>query len=121
MKIAITALENDYNKSKVDPRFGRAAGFFIVDTESESFEWIENSQNIYADHGAGIQASQTVINAKAEALVTGHVGPKAFRALTAGNVDIYVKADKHNVNEIVKLLKENKLNLTNQANTVGLG
>lgn len=121
MKIAITALENNFDSSKVDSRFGRAAGFFILDTETLAHEWIENSQNIYADHGAGIQAAQTVINAGAEVVITGHVGPKAYRALVAGDVKIFVNADKNLVSKVFDLFKENKLSLADQANTVGLG
>ncbi|PID27720.1 MAG: dinitrogenase iron-molybdenum cofactor biosynthesis protein [Candidatus Cloacimonadota bacterium] len=121
MKIAITALENNFDESKVDSRFGRAAGFFILDTETDHCKWLENSQNIYAEHGAGIQAAQTVINSGAEILVTGHVGPKAYKALTAGKIKIYSDAEKYQVNEIKQLLKENKLNLAERENTVGLG
>ena len=42
MKIAITSRGETLN-SEVDPRFGRAACFIIIDTETMDFSVIENS------------------------------------------------------------------------------
>ena len=89
MKIAVSAREPSL-ESQVDPRFGRAAHFVIVDTESGEHEVIENSQNLGAAQGAGIQSAQAVIQAGAQALLTGNCGPKAFRALSAGGVAVIV-------------------------------
>ena len=92
MKIAVSAREPSL-ESQVDPRFGRAAHFVIVDTESGEHEVIENSQNLGAAQGAGIQSAQAVIQAGAQALLTGNCGPKAFRVLQSANVQIFVGVD----------------------------
>ena len=88
MKIVITA-EGPNMESRVDPRFGRAQYFLLVDSESGSFTAHDNAQNLNAAQGAGIQAAQNVVRLGAEAVLTGNVGPKAFATLQAGKVAIY--------------------------------
>lgn len=88
MKVTITAQGPDLD-SPVDPRFGRARYFLLVDTETGQFTAHDNAQNLNAPQGAGIQAAQTVVQLGTEAVLTGNVGPKAFAALQAGQVAIY--------------------------------
>ncbi len=88
MKIVITA-EGPNMESRVDPRFGRAQYFLLVDSETGSFTAHDNAQNLNAAQGAGIQGAQTVVGLGAEAVLTGNVGPKAFATLQAGKVAIY--------------------------------
>jgi predicted Fe-Mo cluster-binding NifX family protein len=88
MNIAVTSQGADL-ESQVDPRFGRAKKFIIYNTETEEFAAIDNTQNLNAAQGAGIQAAQNIINTGSEALLTGHCGPKAFRTLAAGGVKVY--------------------------------
>jgi len=90
MKIAVTTSEKDLT-SPVDERFGRAGGFIVFDTETGSHEFIDNRQNMDAAQGAGIQSAKTVIDTGATVLITGNVGPKAYAALAAGGVEIYLK------------------------------
>ncbi len=76
--------------SAVDQRFGRATSFIIYDAEKATFVSIDNTQNLEAAQGAGIQSAQNVVNAGAEVLITGHTGPKAFKVLEGAKVDIYL-------------------------------
>ena len=87
MKIAITSQGKDLN-ANLDPRFGRCQYFLIYDTESEELEVLENP-NISAGGGAGIQAAQTVAEKGVEAVLTGNVGPNAFRTLSAAGITVY--------------------------------
>ena len=87
MKVAITSQGNQLS-SEVDPRFGRCAWFILVDTEDGSWEAVDNTSSQQAAHGAGIQSAQTVARHGAEVVLTGHCGPKAFAALTAGGIRI---------------------------------
>ena len=73
----------------VDPRFGRAKFFVQYDSDSGSFVPFDNSEQTQAAQGAGVQAAQIVVGLGAEALVTGHCGPKAFDILAAADVTIY--------------------------------
>lgn len=91
MKIVITSQGSNLD-SPVDPRFGRARQFVLVDTESGEFTLHDNAQNLNAAQGAGIQAAQAVARLGAEAVLTGHVGPKAFAVLKAANIAIYTGA-----------------------------
>jgi len=88
MKVAVTAQGRDLD-SLVDPRFGRARYFLLIDTATDEFTAHDNVQNLNAPQGAGIQAAQTVVQLGAEAVLTGNVGPKAFATLQAGQVAIH--------------------------------
>jgi predicted Fe-Mo cluster-binding NifX family protein len=88
MKIAITA-QNPSPENQVDPHFGRAAWLMIYDQEKNEWESIDNSAGVNAARGAGIQAAQKVVDHQAEALITGAIGPNAFKSLSAAGVKIY--------------------------------
>jgi predicted Fe-Mo cluster-binding NifX family protein len=92
MKIAITVKGTDLN-SEVDPRFGRAQNFLVVDSDSGEFTVVDNQQNLDAAGGAGIQSAETVARFGAQVLLTGHCGPNAFRALQAAGVKVVTDVD----------------------------
>ena len=87
MKVAITA-KGVMLDSEIDPRFGRAPYILIVETESLAFEAVDNSDNVNAFKGAGIQAATMVSDRGAEVLMTGYCGPKAFATLEAAGVKV---------------------------------
>ncbi len=91
MKIALTT-QGENLDSSLDPRFGRAASFIIYDNADRSWCVIENNRSLNLTQGAGIQAAQTIVGEGVEALITGHCGPKAFRALQAAGIDVWVGA-----------------------------
>jgi predicted Fe-Mo cluster-binding NifX family protein len=88
MKVAITA-GGPGLEERFDTRFGRAAYFLVCDLENGSWECHPNTQNLEAAQGAGIQAAQSVQRLGASALITGHVGPKAFKVLEANGIKIF--------------------------------
>lgn len=88
MKVVVTMQRPDLD-SPVDPRFGRARYFLVVDTDTGTSTVHDNHQNLNATQGAGIQAAQAVAQLGAQAVLTGNVGPKAFAVLQAGEVAIY--------------------------------
>lgn len=89
----------------VDPRFGRAAGFIVVDPETMAFRYVENGAAQVRAQGAGIQAAETVARAGAKAVLTGYVGPKAFQALAAAGIRIAQDMDNLSVREAIARLK----------------
>ena len=108
MKIAISSTGKNID-SDVDPRFGRCQNFLIVDTETMQTETIENS-SVHSAHGAGISAAQKVASLNVGDVLTGHVGPNAYSALSKTGIKIYTGA-KGTVKEAVSqyndgLLKE---------------
>jgi len=88
MKIAITAHGED-RQATVDSRFGRADYFVLYDQEKDTWDTVPNTQNLEAAHGAGIQAGQSLAKTGANVLITGHVGPKAFKVVNAANIAMY--------------------------------
>ena len=87
MKIALTS-QGDNLEAGLDPRFGRAENFIVLDTETREAVIVPNTQNLNAPQGAGIQAAATVAAAGVEAVITGHCGPKAFKVLTTANIRV---------------------------------
>jgi predicted Fe-Mo cluster-binding NifX family protein len=88
MKIVVSA-KGESPASEVDPRFGRAAWFLAFETEDETWQSVNNAAALSAAHGAGIQSAETVCRLGAQAVISGHVGPKAFAVLAAGGVKVY--------------------------------
>jgi predicted Fe-Mo cluster-binding NifX family protein len=89
MKIAVTSQGENMN-SEVDPRFGRAKRFIVLDTDTGEQQVVDNTQNLNAVQGAGVQAAQTVVELGVDAVLTGNCGPKAFRVLEAAGIKIYL-------------------------------
>jgi len=73
-----------------DDRFGRAAGFVILDTEGDGMEYLDNSHNQQAGHGAAIQAVQDLLAHGVQSVLAGHFGPKATQALAVASIAAYV-------------------------------
>ena len=117
MKVAISAQGNT-PQDRVDPRFGRARQFIIMDTENDGYESVDNTQNLNAAQGAGIQAAQNVVNKGAKVVITGHCGPKAFRTLSAANIGVYSGADR-TVEDAFGLYKRGELEKINDADVEG--
>jgi len=117
MKIAISSTGKDISAA-VDPRFGRAAGFIIYDMDKQSFEYVDNAQNLNAMQGAGIQAAKNISDSGAQAVLTGHCGPKAFAALKAAGLKIYSGASG-TVAECIEGFKAGTLEETLQADVEG--
>lgn len=86
-KIAISS-EGPTLEDLLDPRFGRAGGFVIYDPETKKLDYLNNGAAQSMSQGAGIQAAETVAKAGAKVLLTGYVGPKAFRALEAVGIKV---------------------------------
>ncbi len=117
MKIAITSQEKELS-SEIDLRFGRAKFLLVVDTETDDLEVHDNELNLNAVQGAGIQTGQNIANLGVEAVITGNVGPNAFKTLNAANVKIFL-AEKQTVAEAVESFKTGKLKEVKQANVEG--
>ena len=117
MRMAVTS-RGEKLTSEVDTRFGRAAKFVIVDTETDAVEVMDNTQNLNASQGAGIQAAQNVANAKVEVVLTGHCGPNAFRTLNAAGIQVVTNASG-TVGQAVEDFKAGKLKASGDADVEG--
>jgi predicted Fe-Mo cluster-binding NifX family protein len=117
-KIAISCEEPSLD-AQLDPRFGRAAGFLIVDPTTLEFKYVDNGAAQTMARGAGIQAAETVAQSGAKVVLTGYVGPKAFQALTAAGIRIVQDLEHLTVREAVERFKAGKIHIAGQPNRQG--
>mgnify|MGYP000318297175 CR=1 FL=1 len=90
MKIAATTLEGGLDDIIVQ-QFGRAPSFTIVEfdgKEARSIEVIKNPA-VNQARGAGIAASQLLVDRGVKVVLTGNVGPKAMDVLKSAGIKIY--------------------------------
>jgi len=117
-RIAVTS-EGPTLDDQVDPRFGRAAGFVVVDLESMDTKYIDNGQSQVMAQGAGIQAAELIGRAGVNFLLTGYVGPKAFQALTAAGIKVGQNLEGLTVRQAVERFKTGQVEMAQTANRAG--
>ncbi|MEJ2702507.1 MAG: NifB/NifX family molybdenum-iron cluster-binding protein [Sedimentisphaerales bacterium] len=113
MKIAVTSTGEALD-SQVDPRFGRASCFIIVETETMEHSVVENT-SIATAGGAGISSAKAVADTGAEAVLTGNCGPNAQRTLDAAGIRLYTDVTG-TVAEAVERFKSGALTVANGPN-----
>jgi predicted Fe-Mo cluster-binding NifX family protein len=119
MKLAISTSGNSL-KSPFDGRFGRAAAFCIVDTETGDWEAFDNPA-FSTSGGAGVQASQFVAKQGVQVVVSGAFGPNAFDTLVAAGIEMYLTHGNEalTVAEILEMFKAGQLTKAGSATHVG--
>ena len=117
MKVVVTSQGNEPS-SEIDLRFGRAKWLLVFDTETDNFQAHDNEVNVNAAQGAGIQTGRNIANLGADAVITGNVGPNAFKTLNAAKVKVFL-AVKQTVQQAVNSYKAGELKEENQANVEG--
>lgn len=90
-KIFITAQGKNL-EADIDPRFGRAAYFLLVEPETMEFEVLENP-NKNAAQGVGIQSAQLATEKNAGIVITGYCGPNAERVLSSSGIRVITGAE----------------------------
>jgi len=86
MKLCITS-QGDNLDSNIDPRLGRCKYFIFYDTETKDFEAVKN-EGAMAFGGAGVHAGQIIAEKGAQQVITGNVGPNAFKVLSEAGIPI---------------------------------
>ncbi len=117
MKVAITSVGKGLDAA-VDPHFGRAQAFVVIDLETNAIQSVPNSVNLNSAQGAGIQAAKAVAELGVHALLTGHAGPKAFAVLWAAGVTVYPIAGG-TVGEAIEQFRAGTLPSMTQADVEG--
>jgi len=117
MRVAISTDGADLN-ADVDPRFGRARNFILVETATMKHQVIENTQSLQLSQGAGIQAAQNVLQHYPEAILTGNCGPKAFQVLQAAKVKVVVGV-KGKISDVLQDFMDGKYAPAGSANVEG--
>jgi predicted Fe-Mo cluster-binding NifX family protein len=87
MKIVVPVDENNI-ETGVCPAFGRAPYFMVYDTDKKDTTFILNSA-ANASGGAGVKAGQTVVDQKAEVVLTIRCGQNSAEVINAANIKMY--------------------------------
>ena len=103
MKIAISSAGKT-SEDLLDTVFGRCEYFQIHDTESGNIKVIENKGKT-ASGGAGIVASNQLVDENVDVIITGNLGPNAFEIIEKSEIKAY-KCDNIVINSV--LLKYSK-------------
>ncbi len=119
-KIAVSS-EGPALEDKVDPRFGRAGGFVVLDPETMQHEYLSNGGSQVLAHGAGLQTAENLAGAGVEMVLTGFVGPKAFTALDAAGIKVVQDMDNLTIQEAIDRFKEGNLDVADRPNRQGHG
>lgn len=100
-KICLTAKHNTL-EAEMDPHFGRAPYFLVLDPGTQQIEAIRNP---YAEEaqGAGILAAQMLADKGVRIIVTGQVGPKADKVLQTAGIQI-ISGATGTVKEVIRNL-----------------
>lgn len=114
-KIAVTS-DGPTLQDQVDPRFGRAAGFVVVDMDTMQSQYVDNGGSQAMAHGAGIAAAERIASAGASVVLTGFVGPKAFAALNAAGIKVGQDLDGLTVAEAVQRFKDGQVAMADRPN-----
>lgn len=118
MKVAITSSAKTL-ADPIDMHFGRAKFFILADTETGKAVAHDNAQNLHAAQGAGIQSAETVARLGAAAVITGSVGPKAYRALREAGIQIALVEAVCPGTEALRRFKDNELPVLDKPNSEG--
>ncbi|MBA4418868.1 MAG: dinitrogenase iron-molybdenum cofactor biosynthesis protein [Syntrophus sp. (in: bacteria)] len=117
MNIAITSTDGTL-EGMVDERFGRSRKIIVYNKEKDSFDVIDNTVNMNSPQGAGIQTAQNVAKTLAQVVISGHLGPNAFRVLQAAGIEAY-SASSMTVKEALTKLNEGSLSKMASADVKG--
>ncbi|MGD1819472.1 MAG: NifB/NifX family molybdenum-iron cluster-binding protein [Pleomorphochaeta sp.] len=107
MKIAIATVEKDLSKN-INQTFGRAPYFAIYNSEDNSVEFLDN-EAINAPGGAGIKASQFLVDKGIDAIIGFRLGENALKVLRGADVELFAANSDKSIKENIDLLLENQL------------
>jgi len=86
MRIAIP-VQNNTKDTKVSTSFGRSPYFLIFDIKENVTQYIVNTAKD-AQGGAGIKASQIIIDNKADVVITPQCGNNAYEVLKEAGIEV---------------------------------
>ena len=108
-RVVVTAAADAGLSASMDPRFGRAPFFVVVDTESGQVSATLPNTAASAAHGAGTGAAQMMAQNQVNAVVAGRFGPKAQQALQALGIELWTCPDGLTVAQAVDRLRAGEL------------
>jgi len=96
-------------QSQPSLRFGRAP-FYIEYNLSDDAWNAHKNEAVKASSGAGVAASQYIINHQASAVISGRFGPNAQRALSYANIKMLTFDETYDtIQSVIEGYKSNQL------------
>lgn len=96
-------------ESQPNPRFGRTQTFILYNLDEDTWKALENPA-ITASGGAGVAASQFLVDHGAQVAISGRFGPNAHQALRAAGIKMLTFDDAHDtIRSVVEAYKTNNL------------
>ena len=114
--IAVSSQGPDLD-SPLETRFGRAAGFIVVDPGTMEFRFLDNTIGREFATGAGIQAAEAVSRSGANVVITGSPGPKAMKALNAAGISVVQNPGGQTVRQVVDRFRKEEMTSLNESST----
>ena len=111
MKIAIPVDEKSLD-SNVCVSFGRTPYFLIYDVDTKESVFLDNSAAA-STGGAGIKAAQTIVDIKANVLLTPRCGENAAEVLKSADIEIF-KTTSASVKDNIDAFIDGKLPLLDE-------
>lgn len=111
MKIAIPVDEKRLD-SNVCVSFGRTPYFLIYDVDTKESVFLDNSAAA-STGGAGIKAAQTIVDNKANVLLTPRCGENAAEVLKSADIEIF-KTTSASVKDNIDAFIDGKLSLLDE-------
>ena len=108
MRIAFPVKENKGLESVIDDHFGVAKLFLIVDTQTRSFEFIENQK--LSGEESKCKTSVLGKDSGIDAVITNCMGDGSRRSLTTANIKVF-QAKKETILENLELMEKDELKL----------
>ena len=107
--IIMISSQGDTLNSQPNPRFGSTPFFIKIDLATDTWESYPN-QAVNQSGGAGVAASQFLIDHGAEAAISGRYGPNAHRALKSAGVRMFTFNNNIlSISEVIEAFKKDKL------------
>ena len=116
MQLIAVSSEGSTTDDMVDPRFGRAGGFILADIKGNMIRYIDNGASQIRSQGAGIETAERIANEGVKVVLTGYVGPKAFQALQAADIQVCQNIDGMTVGTALEKYRAGQLSFAQSPN-----
>ena len=109
MRVAVTTRKAEGLASPLDPVFGRAAAFLVLDAETRAVVATMDNPLRDSDQGAGTGAAALMNEARVDAVISGQFGPKAYEALHRFDIAMWNAPDGITAEEALDRLLRGEL------------
>lgn len=117
MKVAV-ASSGRWLASDVDFHTGRAFCFIVYDTDSETYDVLDNWTCTECLHWAGLKTAETLIRAGVSTVIVRNIGPNTFRSLVKAGITIFY-TEQLSVVKAIRLYREGALSKAREHNCAG--